>query len=317
MNRRRRAHAAAFALATLALSALAAFPAGATARVRNDYARAAFSAPLSAGLDRFYGGSFALAERDFERALAVVPDNTLALSFRCAAAARQPGALDAATDAAEDAVGEAPTYVNHVRLGFDYLFESVTGRDRLADAREEFDAALAREPDGSAAHVGLGIMRFNERSSNRAKTELLLALRTDPSDVLAREYLGQLYQSDLHDPERGLSYEIDVPNLVPRYADIAFHIGSLLADLHQNDAALGYLERGVALDPRHVGEAGQHGYTLMAKIYLAANRPAEATRELDLAVAADVDTIYARTLLAKIKNGGFLAPSPEPSGFPK
>ena len=301
----------------LAIAASATSPARATAGARNDYAIVAFSAPLSAGLDRFYAGSFASAQADFDRALAVVPDNTFALSFRCAAAAQQPGALDAATDAAEDAVARAPTYLNRVRLGFDYVFESLTGRDRLADAREEFDAALARDPDAPAAHVGLGIMRFNERSSNRAKTELLLALRTDPTDVLAREYLGLLYQNDLHDPVRGLSYEIDVPNLVPRYADIAFHIGSLLADLHQNDAALGYLERGVALDSHNVGEAGQHGYTLMAKIYLATNRPSDAARELDRAVAADVDTVYARTLLAKIKNGGLPSPSPVPSAWSK
>ncbi len=306
---------AAFVFAQTAVVATSATaPARSATNDRNDYARSAFTAPLSAGLDRFYAGSFALAQADFERALAVVPDNTFALSFGCAAAAQQPGALAAATDVAEDAVARAPTYLNHVRLGFDYLFESLTGRDRLADAREEFDAALARDPEAAAAHVGLGIMRFNERSSNRAKTELLLALRTHPSDVLAREYLGLLYQNDLHDPARGLAYEIEVPNLVPRYADIAFHIGSLLADLHKNDAALGYLERGVALDPHHVGEAGQHGYTLMAKIYLAQNRPADATRELDLAVAADVDAIYARTLLARIKNGGLPSPSPAPSG---
>jgi Tfp pilus assembly protein PilF len=302
--------------AALAFAAHTRLPASAAA-TRNDYASAAFTAPLSAGLDRFYAGSFAPAEADFERALAVVPDNTLALSFRCAAAAQQPGALDAATNVAEDAVAETPSYYNHVRLGFDYLFEALAGRDRLADAREEFDAALARDPAGPAAHVGLGIMRFNERSSNRAKTELLLALRTDPTNVLAREYLGTLYQSDLHDPQRALSYEIDVPNLVPRYADIAFHIGSLLVDLHQNEAALGYLERAVALDPHHVGEAGQHGHTLMAKIYLEENRPADATRELEFAVSDGVDAIYARTLLAKLRNGASPAPSPGPSGVPK
>ena len=320
MSRRNRAFGAfAFVLAqaVLVLGTSAATPAREAANVRDDYALTAFSVPLSAGLDHFYARSFALAEDDFERALAAVPNNTFALSFRCAAAAQQAGALDAATDAAEDAVARAPTYLNHVRLGFDYLFESQIGRDRRADAREELNAAVALDPDAAAAHDGLGIMRFNERSSNRAKTELLLALRTDPSDVLAREYLGLLYQTDLHDPARGLAYEIEVPNLVPRYPDIAFHIGSLLTDLHKNDAALGYLERAVALDPLHVGEAGQHGYILMANVYLAQNRPADATRELDLAVAQDADAIYARTLLAKIKSGAVPSPSPVPSGSPK
>ena len=280
------------------------------ASVRNDYATAAFSAALDLGLGHFYGRSFAPAARDFERALAVIPDNTLAISFACAAAAQQPGALEIATNRAEDAVAGAPSYANHVRLGFAYLFESLTGRDRSADAREEFEAARSLAPAAAAAHVGLGIMRFNERSSNRAKTELLLALRTDPNDVLAREYLAALYQTELHDPQRGLSYAIDVPNLVPRYPDIAFHIGSLLADLHQNAAALAYLERGLSLDPSHVGEAGQHGYTLMARIYLQEHRTADATRELGLAVAADVDAIYARALLAKIKSGDYASPAP-------
>jgi hypothetical protein len=39
----------------------------------------------------------------------------------------------------------------------------------------------------------------------------------------------------------------------------------------------------------------------------------EAKRELDAAVAADVDTIYAHTLLAKIADGDYGAPSPAPS----
>lgn len=289
---------------------------GAAPSARNDYARKAFATPLTAGLDRFYARDFERAEVDFSRALAVVPDNTFALSFRCAAAAQRPGALDAETSEAEDAVSAAPDYVNHVRLGFAYLFASLAGRNRLADAREEFDAARALDAAAPAAHVGLGIMRYDERSSNRAKTELLLALRTDPGDVLAREYLALLYQSDLRDPQRGLSYAIEIPNLVPRYADIAFHIGSLLADLHQNDAALAYLERGLALDPAHVGEA-QHGYTLMAKIYLAENRSSDASRELGLALASDVDTVYARTLLEKIKAGSGASPSPGASSLPK
>jgi hypothetical protein len=129
--------------------------------------------------------------------------------------------------------------------------------------------------------------------------------------VLAREYLGQLYQTDLRDPERGLSYVIDVPNLVPGYADIAFHIGSLLADLHQDDAALTYLQRGITLDTGHAGEAGQHGYTLMARILIAQHRLKDASALLTTAIDNGVDTIYARTLLDKIKSGDY-DPSPEP-----
>ena len=67
-----------------------------------------------------------------------------------------------------------------------------------------------------------------------------------------------------------------MPNLVPGYADIAFHIGSLLYDLKQPQAAIGYVKRGLDLDTGHVGEAGQHGYTLLARIYIGENKLTDA-----------------------------------------
>ena len=292
---------AALALASLILSGGAASAAG-----RNDYANAAFNGPLSDGLRHFYAREFKEAQADFERALGVIPDNTLAISFLNASAAQQGGALDTLTNVEEDAVAGTPkNYVNHVRLAFSYLFQSVAGRDRSQDARDELNQAVLLDTDAPGAHVGLGIMRFNERSANRAKTELLLALKSDPNNVLAREYLGQLYQTDLRDPQRGLSYVVDVPNVVPNYADIEFHIGSLLYDLKQPDAAIGYVKRGLELDGGHVGEAGQHGYTLLARIYIDQHRLDDAKKTLNASIAANADTIFAKTLLAKIQNGDY------------
>ena len=291
-------------------------PSAATSKAeRDDYANDKFMRPLDAGLKAFYGRSFKPAQAYFESALNVIGDNTFAISFLNAAAVQQEGNIDVLTNVEEDAVSGAPkNYVNHVRLGFSYMFESLTGRDRTEDAREEFNAAVALNPDAQAAHVGLGILRFNERSTNRAKLELLSALKADPNNVLAREYLGQIYQTDLQDPQRGLSYVIDVPNLVPDYADIQFHIGSLLHDLHQPDEAIRYLKNGIAIDTGHVGEAGQHGYTTIARIEIEQHRLAEAQRYLNAAIAADVDTIYANTLLAKLKKGDYDAsPSPGPA----
>jgi len=283
-------------------------PLTAAGKERNDYADVRFTTPLSLGLKHFYARDFKAAEADFENALKVVPDNTLAISFLNAAAVQQQGGLDVVTNLEEDATSGAPkNYVNHVRLGFTYMFSA---RDRTTDAREELNAAVALNPDGAAGHVGLGILRFNERSANRAKTEMLVALKTDPNNVLAREYLAQIYQTDLRDPQRGMSYAIDVPNLVPGYADIEFHLGSLMHDLKQPDAAIGYLKRGIELDTGHVGEAGMHGYTLIARIYIEQRKLKEAEKALDDAIAADADSIYAKTLLAKLKNGDYASPSP-------
>ena len=193
------------------------------------------------------------------------------------------------------------------------MFATLTGRDRGEDAREELNAAVAINAKAQAAHVGLGIMRFNDRSANRAKVEFNEALDDDKNNVLAREYLGQLYQLDLRDPQRALAYEIDVPNLVPGYADILFHIGSIFDDLKQYDTAVKYITQGLEIDTGRVGEAGQEGLTALADIYLKEHKITDAKRVLNAAIAENVNTLYAQTLLNKIADGVFDAsPSPGP-----
>jgi tetratricopeptide (TPR) repeat protein len=273
-------------------------------RPRNDYAVSAFKAALDEGLRHFYARDFKTAQSDFARSLAIIDDNTLAISFFDAAAAQRPDELSAVLDAEEEAVAAAPgNYARRVRLGFAYLFAAAREPSRVRDARDAFDAAIALAPERPAAHVGLGIMRFGERSVHRAKIELLTAARQDPNDVLAREYLGQLYQSDLRDPQRALSYEIEIPNLVPSYADIFFHLGSLFYDLDKQDAALAYLRRGIALDVGRVGEAGQRGEVLAARALIKAGKREEAKQMLRSAISSDAEALLARKLLRTVESG--------------
>jgi tetratricopeptide (TPR) repeat protein len=295
-----------FAIAAALVIAGATAQAATATPARNDYANTRFSGLLANGLRAFYLRDFGPARSSFEAALAIVPDNTLALAFLNATAMQTPGDIDALIDREEDALGKrSPDYLTHVRLAFSYMFASQGGRDRDADAREELDAAVALQPDAPAAHVALGILRESDRSMNRAKVEFLAALRTDPNDVLAREYLALIYQTDLRDPQRALAYVIDVPNVAPEYADIYYHIASLLDDLGQPDAALVYATRGLEKDVGHVGEAGRHGYTLLARIYLNEKKTADARRVLRASLAANVDAALATTLLQKIERGDY------------
>jgi tetratricopeptide (TPR) repeat protein len=290
---------------------------GAASVPRNDYLNRPFTVSVGEGLRAFYARDFAAARKGFESALAIVPDNTLALSFLNATAAQTPGDLDALINDEEDALAKHPKSVlAHVRLGFSYMFSSVAGRDRAVDAREELNAAVQLDPVSQSAHTGLGIMRANERSANRAKTEFLAALETDPHNVLAREYLAQIYQIDLKDPQRALSMVIDIPNLVPDYADINFHLASVLQDLGQYDAAIGYATRGLQADIGHVGEAGQHGYTLIAQIYLEQKKVADARRVLKASITAGTDVTYANALLKRIDDGAYGNASPTPAPIP-
>jgi tetratricopeptide (TPR) repeat protein len=292
------------ALAAAFVTLLAAAPkAGA---VRNDYADASFSSALGAGLRAFYARDFATARHDFDTAIQLVPDNTLAISFLNATAAQEPGALDTLiTDEEDRLVKEPKDYLAHVRLGFSYMFATISGRDRDVDAREEFDQAVGIDAVRAAAHDGLGIMRENDRSANRAKVEFLTALAADKNDVLAREYLASIYQVDLKDPQRALAYVVDIPNVVPEYADIYYHMASLFDDLNQPAAAISFATRGLEEDIGHVGEAGQHGYTLLAKIYIDQRKLDDARRVLKAAITANTDAAYAQTLLKRINDGAY------------
>lgn len=292
---------------TLVLSVLA-LPAAARGaeNARNDYANLAFSQRLAAALRDFYARDFPKAQSEFQSALQLVPDNTFAISFMNASASHVPGGLESLTDAEEDVVGRTPkNYLAHVRLAFSYMFQGLVGRDRTLDAREEFDAAFALDGNGQAAHVGMGIMRENERSAHRAKVEFLAALRADPNNVLAREYLATIYQVDLREPSTSLRYAVDVPNLIPGYADIQFHLASIMDDLRQYDAAVAYAKRGIALDVGRAGEAGQYGYTLIAQVLLKQKRISDAKKYLEQAVAYDADGAYARKLLDRISKGDY------------
>ena len=283
---------------------LAAAPKG-----RNDYRHPVFMALLTSGMQDYYAKKFSKAEDEFAAALAIVPDNTLVMAYLNAAADKDSRSLDGLAAQEENAVQTTPKNAfNYVRLAFTYIAETMTGRDATGPILQNLSSAAALRGPRQAIHVAMGIVRFNEGAINQAKVEFLAALRDDPNNVLAREYLAQIYQTVLHEPQRALSYAIPVANLLPNYADIQFHIGSILYDLREPAQAARYVTSGLELDTGHVTEAGRFGYTLLARIYIEQRKLADARRALNAAVNSNSDAAYARTLLEKIGRGDYDKP---------
>ncbi len=295
------------AVLTIVVAILAALlPSPSWAGVRNDYANLSFVRALNAGMHNFYARKFAGAESDFVIALKIIPDNTLALAFEDAAATYIPGEPARQVQRAERSVALNPArYDARVALGFAQIFESLRGLDDFSNAKAQFALAVQLQPDGAAARVGQGMLYLRERNLNRGKHEFLAALETNPNDALAAEYLGSIYQTDLKEPRLALRYALTVVDLVPQYADIHFHVGSILNDLDQPGAAIAYLTQGLELDTGRVGEAGQYGLTLLAGIYIAGHKLTDAKRVLAAAVHENLDAGYASTLLAKISKGDY------------
>ncbi|HYK52382.1 MAG TPA: tetratricopeptide repeat protein [Candidatus Eremiobacteraceae bacterium] len=284
---------------------LASTPSVAATPADDPYASHAFVSDLNSGLTAFYSKEFDDARTDFNAALKIAPTDSLALSLMNAAVSNiGPDALDSLANDEEDAVVKHPKdAVAQTRLAYTYLFEAQTMPQRTADAKDALDAAITSEPTLAGAHVGLGIYRLGEDSTNRAKAEFLAALASQPHDILALEYLSDIYQNDLRDPQRALNYLIDVPNLIPNYADAYFHLGSIMEDLGQYDAGVAYLKTAINLDGGHVGEAGQFGLPLLGDMYLKLH-------ELDLAKKAYADAVtfgeepeYAKAQLERIRSG--------------
>ena len=256
---------------------------------------------------RFISATSPRRARDFERALVAAPDNTLALALLNATAAQTPGALDALIAAEEDPLAADPHgYLTQLRLGFSYLFADRPARDRDADAREAFDAASRSAPGAGAPHVGLGILRENERSANRAKVEFLTALARDPERRLAREYLASIYQVDLKDPQRGLMYAIDVPNVVPRLCRHRFphRLAAARSAAVRRPRSCTRPAASRSTSARSAKPAST-AIRCWPRIYLETKRPADARRVLRASIAANVDVDYAQTLLARVDAGDY------------
>jgi len=269
------------------------------------YSDRTFLTHVADGLSAFYSKDFAKARLEFEAALAIAPADSFALSFYNATM-RNMG-VDAISELAnqeEDAVAKnAKDALAQTRLGYTYLFMAQFQTDRGPDARDAFNAALAIDPSLTAAHVGVGIYRLGENSTSRAKAEFLAALALSPKDVLAREYLSSIYQTDLKDPNRALAYLVDVPNLLPTYPDAYYHLGSIMDDLGQYDAAIKYLKTAIDLDKGHVGEAGQYGLPLLGEVYLKIHKVPEAKVAFSQAIVFGEAPEFSQAELDKIKRG--------------
>ncbi|TAM61033.1 hypothetical protein EPN52_03450 [bacterium] len=251
--------AAALSLMLAACSAAGAAAAGAD--------RAAdYTSAMDAGLHDFYARAFGRARDEFDAAHAARPGDALADAFYAAAAVRAGHAVPALVDELEQRAAQVPADASASALaGFAELLPTRAGLDLRARARAAFLRAAALDPHAAAAHVGLAILAFDLHRAAEAKGELTQALRIEPRDPLAGEYLAQLELRVLRQPVRALAALIDVTNSLPGYADAYYLLGEAALAGGHGAAAVRFLERCLELDPHGVGEGGRYGRALLAR----------------------------------------------------
>jgi len=227
----------------------------------------------------FYARAFDAARADFEEAHRRAPRDPLADTFYVASSVRAGERLETLVSKLEERAALAPTDdAEEALLGFAELFSPGDGTDLSARARLAFQRARALAPDSAAPHVGLGILAFDRHAVVEAKREFLAALRIDPLDVLAREYLSQLDLIYLKEPLAAIAVLIDATNTAPGYADAYYHLGEAALAAGRYELAARFLERCLRLDPHGVGEGGRYGRMLLARAYEDGGRVEDAAR---------------------------------------
>ncbi len=195
------------------------------------------------------------------------------------------------------------------------MFASLAGRDRNARrARRAQRRRASRSDVAVGAHRRWGSCASRSAARTARRPSSSRRSRLDPQNVLAREYLAQ------HLPDRSARTRsarsatiIDVPNLVPDYADIYFHIASLMHDLGNTRPRS--RTRRAACKPTSATSAKPASTATRCSRASTSTRTSPTTRaaSLNASITAGTDTAFASTLLKKIDDGAYGKASASPS----
>ena len=182
------------------------------------------------------------ARDDLEAAVAVDPTSGRAWA-RLAEIRMSLGLLDEALEAAGMAESVSPDIAR---------IQTVVGFARLAqvrttEAREAFQAAIARESDAPLAWLGLGLARIREGDLEAGREEIEKAVGLNPDSSLLRSYLGKAYYDErrelLSERELLIAQQLDTRDPTPLY------YGAILKQgLNRPVEGLADLRRSIALN---------------------------------------------------------------------
>ncbi len=172
-----------------------------------------------------------------------------------------------------DAVTKAPGKARpHYNLG------TVLSKKGLVDAAEqEFQAALAIDPQHAKARYNLGVLRASRGDTAAAKSDYEAALRLEPTLAEAHNSLGALLAAEGRLNEALAAYNKAL-QLMPNLADARNNLGAALAASGDLDGAATELTIAIGLSP---GSASYHEN--QARVYGLKGMKEDAGKELRIA----------------------------------
>jgi adenylate cyclase len=192
----------------------------------------------------------------FERALALDPDNLDAAVGM--AAADYQAAVGYYVDDKAERLASVEANLNRVlsqspnNARAHYLLGRVfVQTNRLSQAIEESERALALNPNLAAAQALIGFAKLVEGHPEETESHVLEALRASPRDTDANTWLGYIGFSKLHlgAYEETLDFYRRSLELNPNYPIARFYLAAALAQLGRLDEAKAEVKAALALNP--------------------------------------------------------------------
>jgi len=181
---------------------------------------------------------------------------------------------------------------------------------RLADAENDYQAAIKAAPDDPRPHLALGNLYVFEQKPGPAELEFMKVIELEPKNAPAHTALGNLYasQSQLGLAESQLRAAVA---LDPAQADYRMNLGNVLEKAQRNGPAEVEFRTAVGLEPKNA-----HAHLALAKLLEAEpNRQSEAEAEYAQVKALDPSLMPGPATAASpaAAPGAFPAATPVPA----
>jgi len=192
-----------------------------------------------------------------------------------------------------------PAVADNALRGWAILY-SPYSREKWAEARRLFEAAIANDPNTTRALIGLAHVLLgysNSPNEDRQHADALLrrALDLEPNRAATRFVLGTLYRDQGRMPEAAEAYQTAIA-LDRNYARAYLYLGLTLAHMGRAEEAIALAERAMRLNPRDPNIADH--FFVLGKAQILLGRSDEAIASLRRASAANPRLWYVHMDLA-------------------
>ena len=170
---------------------------------------------------------------------------------------------------------------------------------KISSAIKNAKAIIQKDPQNYLAHYYLGKAYLKDNKSELALMELKYVdqhavFDANLSELEFRQEIAPLY-TKFNQPDEALKQYLLLTKLNPRDAENFYNVARIYEAKGKSDAALGFYDKTIKLNKRHV-----KAHAAMGLLLFRAKQLQEAKKEIDLAISLSPETFSSYYYLGKI-----------------